>query len=186
MWNIMKHFTACNIQFPECRRLTLYSCVMTILTSWKGLCGYDRDGMSCQDLCTVCLLRTFPSHYSICKQHVIRAVQHLHVIFSYLFVMISLIGNTVVRVLLYSMDRKPLQFPLIVHYLYMTCGASTKTIYVFLRLWPMGFKLLEKHNFISLSNASISIYKRCRTRESLQIKRGTSSMCLLIHVPANQ
>ena len=32
----MKHFTACNIQFPECRRLTLFSCVKTILTSWKA------------------------------------------------------------------------------------------------------------------------------------------------------
>ena len=47
------------------------------------------------------------------------------------FVMISLIRNTVVRVQLYSVDRKPLQFPLIVHYMYMSCGASTKTIYVF-------------------------------------------------------
>ena len=54
----------------------------TIVTSWKGLCGYDRDDMSCQDFCTLCLLITFPSHYSICKQHVIRAVQHLHVVFS--------------------------------------------------------------------------------------------------------
>ena len=83
------------------------------------------------------------------------------------FVMISLIGNTVVRVLLYHVDRKPLQFLLIVHYLYMSCGASTKTIYGFWRLWSMGFKLLEKHNFIYLSNASIFIYKRCRNRESL-------------------
>ena len=63
--NIMKHFTVCNIQYPDCRRLTLFSCVMTILTKWKGLCGYDRDQMSCQDFCTVCLLRTFPSHYSV-------------------------------------------------------------------------------------------------------------------------
>ena len=84
MWHLslsptmMKHFTACKIQFSECRRLTLFSCVMTILTSWKGLCGYDRVDMSCQDFCTVCLLRTFPCHYSICKQHVIPAVQHLH------------------------------------------------------------------------------------------------------------
>ena len=45
--------------------------------------------------------------------------------------MTSLIKNTVVRVLLYHVDRKPLHFPLIVHYLYMSCGASTKTIYVF-------------------------------------------------------
>ena len=146
----------------------LFSCVMTILTSWKGLCGYNRD-MPCQGFCTVCLLRTFPSHYSICKLHVIPAVQHLHVVFSCFltFVMISLIGNTVVRVLLYYVDCKPLQFPLIVYYLYMSCGASTKTIYGFWRLWSMGFKLLEKHNFISLSNAPIFIYERCRTRESL-------------------
>ena len=100
----MKHFTACNIKFPEYRRLTLFSCLMTILISWKGLCGYDRDGMSCQDFCTVCLLRTFPSHYSICKQHVIPVVHDVHVVFScflIFFVTISLIGNTVVRVLLY-------------------------------------------------------------------------------------
>ena len=47
---------------------------------------------------TVCLLRTFPSRYSICKQHVIPDVQHLHVVFSFFFffVMISLIGNTLV------------------------------------------------------------------------------------------
>ena len=86
--NIMKHFTACNIQFPECRRLTLFSCVITILTSWKGLCGYYRDDMSCQDFCTVCLLRTFPSHYSSCKQHVIPVVQYLHVVF-YCFLIFS-------------------------------------------------------------------------------------------------
>ena len=54
----------------------------TIFTSWKGLCGYDRDDMSCQDFCTMCMLRTVPSHFSICKWHVIRAVQHLHVVFS--------------------------------------------------------------------------------------------------------
>ena len=165
----MKHFTACKIQFSECKRLTLFSYVMTILTSWKGLCGYDRDDISCQDFCTVCLLRTFPSHHSICKQHVIPAVQHLHALFScfLFFVMISLIGNTIVRVISYSVDRKPLQFPLIFHYLYMSCGASTKAIYGFWRLWSMGFKLLENHNFISLSDAPIFIYKRSRTRESL-------------------
>ena len=167
-WCMMKHVTACKIQFSECRRLTLFSCVMIILTSWKGLCGHDTDDMSCQDFCSVCLLRTFPSHYPICKQHAIPAVQHLHVVFSCLFcVIISLIGNTIVRVLSYSVDRKPLQFRLIVHYLYVSCGASTKTIYGFWRLWSMGFKLLEKHNFIFLSNAPIFIYKRCRTRKSL-------------------
>ena len=137
--NIMQHFTACHIQFSECRR------------------------------CTGCLLRTFPSHYSICKQHVIPDFQHLHVVFScfVFFVMIPLIGNTVVRVLVYSVDRKPLQFPLIIHYLYMSCGASTKTIYGFWIFWSMGFKLLENHNFISFSNAPTFIYKRCRTRGSL-------------------
>ena len=57
--------------------------------------------------------------------------------------MISLTGNTIVRVLSYSVDRKPLRFPLIVHYLYMGCGASTKTIYGFWRLWSMVYKLLE-------------------------------------------
>ena len=169
MRNIMKHFTVCNIQFPECRCLILFSCVITILTSWKGLCGYDRDDMSCQDFYTVCLLRTFPSHYSICKQHLIPATQHLHVVFScfLIFIMISLIGHTVAGVLLYSVDHKPFQFPLIVSYLYMSCGASIKTIYGFWRLWSMGFKLLGKHNFISLSNAPIFIYKSCRTQESL-------------------
>ena len=50
------------------------SCVVMIET--------DRDDMSCKDFCTVCLLRTFPSHHSICKQHVIPAVQPLHVVFS--------------------------------------------------------------------------------------------------------
>ena len=54
--------------------------------------------------------------------------------------MISLIGNTIVGVLLYYSDRKPLQFHLIVNYLYMSCGASTKTIYgpllfAFAMLW---------------------------------------------------
>ena len=60
---------ACKIQFPECRRLTLsrFSCVMTILTSRKGLCGHDRDDMSCQDFCTVCLLSV--ENFSISSLH---------------------------------------------------------------------------------------------------------------------
>ena len=62
---------------------------MTIFTSRKGLCGYDRDDMSCQDFCTVCLMRTFPSHYSICKQHVIPAGQHLHVVFSFFLIFVD-------------------------------------------------------------------------------------------------
>ena len=44
--------------------------------------------------------------------------------------------------IIYSMDAT-LQFPLIVHYLYMSRGASTQTICVSWRLWSMGFKLLE-------------------------------------------
>ena len=173
--NIIKHFTACNIQIPECRRLALFSCVMTILTSWKGLCGYDRDDMYCQDFCTVCLLRTFPSHYSICKQHSCECKWFLlsSTYMLYFLVFLSFCDDFTnweyccESAIIYSMDRNPLQFPLTVHYLYMSCGASTKTICVFWRLWSMGIKLLEKHNFISLSYASIFIYKRCRTRESL-------------------
>ena len=46
------------------------------------------------------------------------------------FVMISLNGNTIVRVLSYSVDRKPLQFPLILRYLYMSCDASIKKKYM--------------------------------------------------------
>ena len=169
----MKHFTACNIQCPGCRRLTRFSCVMTILTSWKGLCVYDRDDMSCQDFCTltcVCWELFHPITPSVSSTwFLLSSTYMLYFLVFLFFVMISLIGNTVVRVLLYYVDRKPLQFPLfplIFHYLYMSCGASTKTIYVFWRLWLMGFKLLEKHDFISLSNAHIFIYKRRRTRES--------------------
>ena len=168
MWNIEKHFTACDIKFPEYRPLTLFSCVMTILTSWKGLCGYDRNDMYCQDFCTVCLLRTFSSHYSICKQHMIPVVQHLHVVF---LVFLSFCDDFTnweyccEGAIIYSMDRNPL----IVHYLYMSCGGSSKTICVFWRLWSMGLKLLEKlyFHFIYLSYAPIFIYKRCRTREIL-------------------
>ena len=75
------NFTVCNIQCSECRRFTLSSWIKYILTAWEGLCGYDRD-ISCQDFCTVYMLGTFPSHFSICKQHVISAVQHLHVVLS--------------------------------------------------------------------------------------------------------
>ena len=138
--NIMKHFTACNIKFPEYRRLTLFSWVMTILTSWKGLCGYDRDDMFCQDFCTVRLLRTFPSHYSICKQHVIPVVQHLHVVFYCFLIFLWLfhwLGILLWEFYYIFYGPQPLQFPLIVHYIYMSCGASAKTICVFLRLWSM-------------------------------------------------
>ena len=164
--NIMKHFTACNIQFPECRRLTLCSCVMTILTSWKGLCGYDKDDMSCQDFCTVCLLRTFPSHFSICKQHVIcdsccPAPKCCIFLISFLFVMISLIGNTIVRVLLYILWTATLQFRWIAHYLYMSVVHLPKQYVLFWRLWSMSFKLLENttlflflmHLYSSISDA---------------------------------
>ena len=74
--------------------------------------------------------------------------------------MISLIGITIVRVLSYSVDRKPLQFPLIVHYLYMSSGASTKTI-CFLKIVVNGFQVAGKtilflflmHLYLSTSDA---------------------------------
>ena len=162
--NIMKHFIACNIQFPECRRLTLCSCVMTILTSWKGLCGYDIDDMSCQDFCTVCLLRTFPSHFSICKQHVIcdsccPAPKCCIFLIYFLFEMISLIGNTVVRVLLYILWTTTLQFPLIAHYLYMSVVHLPKQyVFFFFKIVVYEFQVAGKHNFISLSYAPIFIF----------------------------
>ena len=56
--NIMRHFSVWNLLFSECRRLTLFRWAMTIVTAWKGLYGYDRDGISCPDFCTVCMLRT--------------------------------------------------------------------------------------------------------------------------------
>ena len=134
----------------------------------KGLCRYHRDDMSCQDFCTVCWELFHPITQSVSSMWFLLSSTYMLYFFVFLFfVMISLIGNTIARVLLYSVDRKPHPFPLIVHYLYMSHGASTKTIYGFWRLWSMGFKLLDKHNFISLSNAPIFIYKWCRTRESL-------------------
>ena len=143
--NIMEHLTACNIKFPEYRRLTLFSYVMTILTSWKGLCGYDRDDMSCQDFCTVCLLRTFPSHYSICKQHVIPVVQHLHVVFSCFLIFwwwFHLLGILLWECyyIVYGPQPPPVpfnrSFPL--HELW--CIYQNNVF--FLRLRSMGFKLL--------------------------------------------
>ena len=104
-------------------------------------------------------------NFSIPLLHVIPACQHLHVVFScflILFVMISPIENAVVRVLIYYVDCPPPPPPPPP----MSCGVSTKKIYVFWRLWSMGFQLLEKYNFITLSDAPIFIYKRCRTRES--------------------
>ena len=105
-------------------------------------------------------VESFSIQYFICKQHMWFLLSSTYMLYFLVFlfcVMIPLIGNTVVRVLLYSVDRKPLQFPLIVHYLYMSCGASTKTIYGFWRLWSMGFKLLEKHNlFLFLMNVHSS------------------------------
>ena len=129
----------------------------TILTSWKDLCGYDIDDMSCQDFCTVCLLRTFPSHYSICKQHVIHAVQHLHVVFScfHIFEMISPIGNIIMRVLLYSVDCKSFQIPLIaVHKLWCIYQNNI----CFRRLWSSCWKsttlfLFLMHIYSSTSDA---------------------------------
>ena len=55
----------------------------------------------------------------------------------------SLIENIVVRVLLYSVDSKPLQFPVIVHYLYMNCGVSTKT-YIHLQAMQNPGKIIDE------------------------------------------
>ena len=142
MWHppiMMKHFTACNIQFPECRRPTVFSCVMTILTSRKACVVM---------IGTTCPVKIFaqcvwwelfhpitPSVSSM--RFLLSSTYMLNFLVFLFFVMISLIGNTIVRVLLYSMDRKPIQFPLIVNYLYMSCGASTKIINGFWRLWSM-------------------------------------------------
>ena len=167
--NIMKHFTACNIQYPECRHLTLFSCVMTILTSWKGLCGYDRDDMSCQDFCTVCLLRTFPSHYSICKQHVILVVQHLHVVFSCFLIFCDDFTNwdyCCESAIIYSMNGNPpvpFNRSLPLHEPWCIYPSNM----CFFKIVVNGLQVAGKRNFISLSYAPIFIYKRCRTRESL-------------------
>ena len=130
--------TACNNQFPECRRLTLFSCVMTSLTSCKA-CVLMIETCPVK-IFAQCLLRTFPTiTLSVSSMwFLLSSAYMLHFLVFLFFVMISLIGNTIVRVLLYSVARKPLQFPLTVYYLYMSCGASTKTIYVFWRLWSMG------------------------------------------------
>ena len=102
-----------------------------ILTSWKGLSGYDRDDMSSQIFAQcVCWVLFHPITPSS-KWFPLSSTYMLYFLVFLFFVMISLIGNTVVRVLLYHVDRKPIQFPLIVHHLYMSCGASTKTICVF-------------------------------------------------------
>ena len=63
----IKH-TAVNIQKNKCATTAAHAAGVaqganpdthfsthTIETSWKRLCGYDRDDMSCQDFCTVCL-----------------------------------------------------------------------------------------------------------------------------------
>ena len=106
---------------------------MTILTSWKGLCGYDRDDMSCQDFARcVCWELFHPITPSVSSMWFLLSNTYmLYFLVFLIFVMISLIGNTVVRVLLYILWTATLQFPLIVHYLYMSRGASTQTICVF-------------------------------------------------------
>ena len=115
----------------------------------------------------VCWERFHPITPSVSNMWFLLFSTYMMYFLVFFFVMTSLIGNTIVTVLSYSVDSKPTQFPLVVHYLYMSCGASTKTIYGCWRLWSMGFKLLKKHNFISLSNTPIFIYTQCRTRENL-------------------
>ena len=151
MWHppiMMKHLHCVQHSVPWVQTPYPFQLCNDYFDILQGLCPYDID-MSCQDFCTVCLLRNFPTITPSVSSmwFLLSSTCMLHFLVFLFFVMISLIGNTIVRVLLYSVGRKPLQFPLTVHYLYMSCGASTKTIYVFWRLWSMGFKLLKKHNF---------------------------------------
>ena len=97
------------------------------------------------------------------------------------FVMISWIRNTVVRVLLYSVDPNPLQFSEIIHYLYISCGASTRTIYGLWMLWSMDFKMLEKHNFFLFL---MHLYSSISDAESGKAygRRGASVPCVCWHM----
>ena len=139
-----KHLTACNIQFPECIGLTLFSCVMTILTSLKGLCGYERWHVLSRFLHSVSVEKfSIPLLY--CKQHVIPAVQHLHIVFScFLFCDdFTKWVNCCERAIIFGGTQTP-QVPfnhsLLLHELWYIY----KTIYVFWRLWSTGFELLGK------------------------------------------
>ena len=137
----MKHFTVCNIQFPECRRLP-FSVVEWLFWHHERACMVmieTKCPVKIFALC-VCWELFHPITPSVSSMwFLLSSTDMLHVLVFLFFVMISLIGNTDVRVLIYSVDRKPLQFPLIVHYLYTSCGASTKTIYSSWRLWSMGW-----------------------------------------------
>ena len=135
MWHppiMMKHLHSVQHSVPWVQTPYPFQLCNDYFDILQGLCPYDRD-MSCQDFCTVCLLRTFPTITPSVSSiwFLLSSTYMLHFLFFVFFVMISLIGNTIVRVLLYSVEHKPLQFPLTVHYLYMSCGASTKTMYVF-------------------------------------------------------
>ena len=151
--------TACNIQFPECRRLTLFNCVMIL----QGLCPYDID-MSCQDFCTVCLLRNFPTITPSVSSmwFLLSSTCMLHfVVFLFFCDDFTNWEYYCESAIIFCGPQTP-PVPLNVHYLYMSCGASTKTIYVFWRLWSMGFKLLEKHNFFPFL---IHLYSSTRDAE---------------------
>ena len=105
----MKHFTACNIQFPECRRLALFGCVMTILTSWKACVVIIETTcpvkIFAQCVCWELLHPITPSVSSM--WFLLSSTYILYLLVFLFFVMISLIGNTIVGVLLYSVDRNP-------------------------------------------------------------------------------
>ena len=172
MWHppiMTKHFTACNIQLSECRRLTFFSCVMTILTS-RNACVVTIETRCPVKIFAQCACWEFfhPISPSVsCMWFLLSSTYMLYFLVLLFFCDDFTNWEYYCESAIIKPKPKLLQFPLIVHYLYMSCGASTETIYGFWRLWSMGSKLLEKHNFISLSNAHILIYKQCRTRESL-------------------
>ena len=151
---------------PECRRLTLFSWVKTILTSWKGLFGYDRDDMSCQDFCAVCLFH--PITPSVSSMWFVLSRTYMLYFLVFLFFcddFTKWVYYCESAIMFCGPQIPPVPFnpSLAVHELWCIYQNNI----CFWRLWSMGFKLLVKHNFISNSNAPIFIYKQCRTRESI-------------------
>ena len=74
----------------------------------KGLCRYHRDDMSCQDFCTVCWKFFHPITPSVSSMwFLLSSTYMLYFLVFLFFFMISLIGNTIVRVLLYCGPQTP-------------------------------------------------------------------------------